>query len=217
MTRRVVRNAVKFNRGIPWDEGLVRSSAKDCRPAQCRLRSQPRNNPSLATVRGERKFVRQHEKELSRRAGVRTVVCGQGCMTRPNDALRSRLPDLFELSSTVCVSEEAEQEGIDSFVGEELPLIFVPVSGTEINGNFAASLSLAPFGEGPEIGSARKGVSDRAVRLDRRMRPGLYDATKRSSVLAMPFRASLPVYLEFRVWSGLHLRSERFSVPAMPS
>ncbi|GFT74903.1 hypothetical protein NPIL_38041 [Nephila pilipes] len=67
MTRRVVRNAVKFNRGIPWNEGLVRSSAKGCRPAQCRLRSQPRKNPSLATVRGERNFVRQHKKKLSRR------------------------------------------------------------------------------------------------------------------------------------------------------
>ncbi|GFU11096.1 hypothetical protein NPIL_3631 [Nephila pilipes] len=90
---------------------LVRSSAKGCRPAQCRLRSQPRKNPSLATVRGERKFVRHHKKELSRRAGVWTVVCGQGCMTRPNDALRSRFPDLFELSSTGRDSEEAEQEG----------------------------------------------------------------------------------------------------------
>ncbi|GFT44875.1 hypothetical protein NPIL_83591 [Nephila pilipes] len=32
----------------------------------------------------------------------------------------------------------------------------------------------------------------------------MYDATKRFAVLAMPFRASLPVYLEFREWSGLH-------------
>ncbi|GFU25657.1 hypothetical protein NPIL_574591 [Nephila pilipes] len=86
MTRRVLHNrdAVKYNRGIPTDEGLARSSAKGCRPAQCRLRSQPRKNPSLATVRGERNFVRQHEKELSRRScmGIWTVVCGRGCMTR---------------------------------------------------------------------------------------------------------------------------------------
>ncbi|GFU49420.1 hypothetical protein NPIL_156031 [Nephila pilipes] len=105
------KDAVKFNRGIPWDERLVRSSAKGCRPAQCRLRSQPRKNPSLATVRGERKFVRQHKKEPSRRSSIWIVVCGQVCMTRHNDALRSRFPDLFELSSTFRDSEAAEQEG----------------------------------------------------------------------------------------------------------